>query len=901
MACGSGAFLVEACRYLSQRLVEAWTIEETSGLLVGADGVARVSSEGHEPLPKNLDDRLLIARRLVAQSCLYGVDVNHLAVELAKLSIWLVTLAKNKPFSFLDHALRCGDSLIGLHDLEQLRFYSLRPDAKHPVLFKGPLNTAVDDAIELRLKLEGLPANTVADIEAQEQLLSAAEEKVSRLRSAADLLVAAEFWGEGAADKQEKVRHAAVRSGYYVEKGPTDEFEQVAAKERRGQRMFHWPLEFPEVIVKQGGFDAFVGNPPFVGGKKISTVLGPIYQTALKTFVPESKGAADLCAYFFRRSVSLLQNGGCFGLLATNTIAQGDTKQVALDYLLKNGISLHRASSSRPWPGIAGVCVAEVSGYLGEWHGIRLLDDVEVDAISSGLTSDVNLGPAYPLKANAGLIAEGTKIHGEGFVLSADERVVLLSEDAKNAEVIQMYLGGEDVASSPTQESNRFVINFRNWNEEAARKFRGPFRILTERVKPYRDSLKGQIHEHRFWLFWDRREAFFDCLKDAQHVLVCSGTAKYLAPVFVPNGRVFSQKLKVFKFQRFADFAVLQSDVHDCWVRRNSSTLGETLSYSNSDAFLTFPFPPSLQEHVGSDLERCGRAYHEYRSRLMAQRRLGITDLYNAFHTPDETSTDIQTLRDFHVETNQAVAMAYGWTNLELGYAFHNTKQGFRFTISEPARREVLQRLLKLNHQRHDEEMRQGLHGKKATRTTGSKRNKPSSSKQLDFIDESNSDNAMVKDGDAWYFAYGSNLSTGRKQERTGLIRSARKAKLKGYRLAFNKDGGAGGVYANILPVTDGEVWGGLYLCDVAAMAELDRREGVMGGHYERRSVTVSLDSGEEIEAVTYIAGERYIVQEGKPTDDYLAFIIEGAKDHKLPSEYIERIGKLAEQTRERK
>ena len=153
----------------------------------------------------------MVARRRVAQSCLYGVDINHLAVELAKLAIWLVTLAKNKPFNFLDHALRCGDSLVGLHDLEQLRFFSLKSDAENPVLFKGPLNTAVDEAIELRLKLEGKPANTVADVEAQGLLLAQAEDDVARLKCSADLLVAAEFWGESNADKLERTRNAAVK------------------------------------------------------------------------------------------------------------------------------------------------------------------------------------------------------------------------------------------------------------------------------------------------------------------------------------------------------------------------------------------------------------------------------------------------------------------------------------------------------------------------------------------------------------------------------------------------------------------------------------------------------------------------------------------------------------------
>lgn len=206
------------------------------------------------------------------------------------------------------------------------------------MLFKGPLDSAVDEAINLRLKLEDLPTNTVEDVERQEKLLKEADEKIARLRCAADLLVAAEFWGENAKDKLERVRHAAVRSGHYVEKGPTDEFEQVAAKERRGKPMFHWPLEFPEVIVKRSGFDAFVGNPPFLGGKRISTEHGDEYEKCLKVLFDRSKGAADLCCYFFRRAFILFNRSNAyFGLLATNSIVEGDSRAVSLVQSSKTG------------------------------------------------------------------------------------------------------------------------------------------------------------------------------------------------------------------------------------------------------------------------------------------------------------------------------------------------------------------------------------------------------------------------------------------------------------------------------------------------------------------------------------------------------------------------------------
>ena len=147
---------------------------------------------------------------------------------------------------------------------------------------------------------------------------------------------------------------------------------------------------------------------------------------------------------------------------------------------------------------------------------------------------------------------------------------------------------------------------------------------------------------------------------------------------------------------------------------------------------------------------------------------------------------------------------------------------------------------------------------------------------------------------DTWYFAYGSNLSKGRKEDRTDLIRCSLRARLKGYRLAFNKKATKGGVYANIVSKAESEVWGVIYLCDPEAMAELDRFEGVMGGHYERMPVTVELDDGTQQSAETYVAGSRYIGSDEKPSDDYLHYILTGANEHGLPIEYIEKIQKLA-------
>ena len=180
---------------------------------------ARPVATCEQLVPTDTQERLVFARRLVAGRCLYGVDANPLAAEMAKLSLWLLTLAKDKPFEFLDHAVRCGDSLVGLHDLDQLRYFSLKADASDAVLFKGPLENAVDEAIALRLKLEGASSNTVEDVEVQEKLLHDADEKMARLRCAADLLVASELWGENSKDEKERAYQTAAIAERHVEHG----------------------------------------------------------------------------------------------------------------------------------------------------------------------------------------------------------------------------------------------------------------------------------------------------------------------------------------------------------------------------------------------------------------------------------------------------------------------------------------------------------------------------------------------------------------------------------------------------------------------------------------------------------------------------------------------------------
>src|SRR4030095_10171335 len=188
---GSAAFLVQVVRFLSERRVDAWdhaSAEKAEGaLLTMPYGLVTEGGQSELLMPESREERVMWARRFVAERCVYGVDINPLAVEMAKLSLWLATAAPTKPFTFLDHVLRCGNAVVGA-DLEQLQGWSLdRSGSRHP-LFTLLVAETVGKAVESRHELARM---TGRGSEAEKRLvLRRAETATARLATAADLLVA---------------------------------------------------------------------------------------------------------------------------------------------------------------------------------------------------------------------------------------------------------------------------------------------------------------------------------------------------------------------------------------------------------------------------------------------------------------------------------------------------------------------------------------------------------------------------------------------------------------------------------------------------------------------------------------------------------------------------------------
>lgn len=732
-AAGSGAFLVEACRQLGERLVAAWTRWPAQRPTIPAD-----------------EDELLHAKRLVAQHCLRGVDRNPLAIDLAKLSLWLETLASAHEFTFLDAVLRSGDSLVGLPNPKIVAVTWDRVSRQH-----GFVETIVRDGIDAAAELRRLMRQEaeIAPYAAQERRHRAATTALTRAHLVADGVL----WSYFSARKaRERIARLAEVQQCVLAPGP-DSWTQLAAWQAElaappiGIESFHWELAFEDVFSRPNpGFDAIIGNPPFAGKNTIAAGNAAAYPDWLKTLHDGAHGNADLAAHFFRRAFSLLRRGGVFGLIATNTIRQGDTRDTGLTRILSDGGTVIRAVSRHVWEGEAAVVVAQVFVRRGPHENEPILDGRPVRRISAYLMEGDLDGSPAALKANAGKAFIGSFLLGMGFTFDdvnaskgkatpLREMHRLIARNAANSAIIRPYLGGEEINNSPSFSHHRYVIDFRNWPlrrqsagtrwdqlstaERSAQRQVGTvafdypdpvaadwpdlLRIVEDRVRPERMAQGDPNGRRLWWRFLRSRDELYRTINPLSHVLVvnCGATPHISFARRTPDA-VFSHTAAVFALPTFAAFATLQSRVHEVWTRFFASTLEDRLRYTPSDCFETFPLPPAFDTDPA--LEAAGQRYHDHRARLMIARDQGMTPTYNRFHRAADTDADVVELRDLHAAIDRAVLSAYGWDDLAVQAApvplDSETEDDHRYRgrlfWPAPFRDAVLARLLRLNEER---------------------------------------------------------------------------------------------------------------------------------------------------------------------------------------------------------
>ncbi|MFV0921398.1 Eco57I restriction-modification methylase domain-containing protein [Sphingomonas parapaucimobilis] len=706
-AAGSGAFLVEACRQLGERLVAAWTRWPDQRPTIPAD-----------------EDDLLHAKRLVAQHCLRGVDRNPLAIDLAKLSLWLETLASAHEFTFLDAVLRCGDSLVGLPNPNIIAVTWDKVSGQQGFV-EAIVREGIDAAAQLR-RLMRVEAE-IAPYAVQEQRHRAATLALERAQLVADGILWSYFTG---AKARERTARLAEVQQCVLSPSPANWARLQACRDELRRppidvTPFHWELEFEDVFNRPDpGFDAIVGNPPFAGKNTIAAGHAAAYPDWLKTLHPGAHGNADLAAHFFRRAYGLLRRGGAFGLIATNTIRQGDTRETGLARILAEGGTIFRAVSRYRWEGEAAVVVAQVFVSKGPAGVTPVLDDRPVRRISAYLMEGDLDGSPAALRENAGKAFQGAILLGAGFTfddqLAASGKTspiadlnAILSAYPDHRPVVRPYIGGQEVNNSPTHTPRRFAMNLSHLAEQEARdKYPHFLAIIEAKVRADREALPptnawNRDVAKRWWQFAaDRRAIAAASAKMSNFIVHSCGATPHIAFAIAPSSHCFANTLAVLAFDSYTAFATLQSRVHEVWARFFASTLEDRLRYTPSDCFETFPLPPGYAE--SSALEAAGQAYHDHRAALMIARDQGMTPTYNRFHRTTDTQADIATLRDLHHAMDRAVLAAYGWDDLaaEAAPVFLDAEseddhryQG-RLFWPAPFRDAVLARLLKLNEER---------------------------------------------------------------------------------------------------------------------------------------------------------------------------------------------------------
>ncbi len=336
-AMGSGHFLVEAVDFISDRMIHFLNGFRWNPVHVDLDDTRVTILEAMERQGITIDSKKLdpnnLIRRYVLKRCIYGVDINPMAVELAKVSLWLNCFTLGAPLSFLDHHLKCGNSLIGV-TVDEVRKAIEGEEGQTFSLFGGGF-TGLMLATDLMRHVGELSDVTANQVEESKREYRKAESGLAPFKRLLDVYTSQWFGNESRIVKRGKTKskeNPAVEflQSEHSEKWTKDpektklnsenrEVAETALQAAKGKRFFHWELEFPEVFYEKGGkkdaggFDAVVGNPPYYS---ISTILDGYAINFLKNNCSEVfSGNSDILYYFLGLVDSLPKKGSYVGFI----------------------------------------------------------------------------------------------------------------------------------------------------------------------------------------------------------------------------------------------------------------------------------------------------------------------------------------------------------------------------------------------------------------------------------------------------------------------------------------------------------------------------------------------------------------------------------------------------------
>ena len=412
--------------------------------------------------------------------------------------------------------------------------------------------------------------------------------------------------------------------------------------EHRGARQAPWPQA-----------DFIVGNPPYIGSRRIRTLLGDGYADALHKAYPGVPDGADFVMHWWHRSAGAIASGMTLkaGLITTNSITQRSNRAVVAA-AAENGVEIQWAVSDHPWVDEAGAAAVRVAMTVMAHspphatlvqvndHG-EIIEQQTVSRLNSDLTisADVASAARHPLEGNRGISARGVILRGLGFLLDYAEAQKLTKSDPANSEIVRPYVNGSDLARGGRK---LFVIDFANRNEEQARRFPVLFDLVRDRVKSERAGKKEQRARDVWWQFWCVREGMREALE---------GLVRYIATTYVARHRVFQyldshtiadDKVVVIALDDGYALGVLSSAVHAVWALATGTRLGvgNDPTYNNSHCFDPFPFPDT-EADIRTRITTVAEQLDKHRKDALARdERVTITKSYplfvvvNVCHTP---------------------------------------------------------------------------------------------------------------------------------------------------------------------------------------------------------------------------------------------------------------------------
>ncbi|MBK6433547.1 MAG: Eco57I restriction-modification methylase domain-containing protein [Anaerolineae bacterium] len=578
-AMGSGHFLVNAVDHLTDGIIRRmqvyhdthpsvpWDWNPVQRLIerVRREIEAEMARQGIAVDAARLDDTALLTR-LVMKRCIYGVDLNPLAVELAKLSLWLHTFTVGAPLSFLDHHLRWGNSVLGA-DVRTVERAMRVTDAGQLTLFQGPF-AGLLDLTAVMIEVAGRADSTLADVQQSAEAYAAFQRQLLPYKQALDLWVSQWFDDERPSKSRRPAGSAAfefmtMHSGDVLPalagEIAVDERYQGAIARARGQweqqRFFHWDLEFPEVFIDlagrdwaaDGGFDAMLGNPPYVRQEQVSAAKR--YLAA--AHAPVYDAAADLYVYFYHRGCEMLRRGGRLAFIVNNKWLRAGygeplrrylAEQTVVERIVDFGhapifpdadtfpcIAVLRKPAAEPAaPAETEVCAfpreelghSDLTTYV-EAHSHRVpagrfsaapwsLEPPDVNALMTKIRrAGVPLLDFIGGKPYRGILTGLNEV----FSIDTPTRDRLVTADPSAADVIVPYLRGQDIKRWHPEWASLWMILLKSsenfdwpWSksgESAEAIFAHAFPSLHAYLKPHEGALRKRQDQGRFW--WELR------------------------------------------------------------------------------------------------------------------------------------------------------------------------------------------------------------------------------------------------------------------------------------------------------------------------------------------------------------------------------------------------------------